>query len=247
MLTKVMHHQEGARHPHDGRLRVPNASMGVDTPRLCLLPAAPPSIVSQIPFTSGPQIPCSQDPCPRPDLYQLSSFRCQCAPPTLRQEGSPLSISPPLPTPSPPAFLLDSPAEELSTPAASAPGLLTSIHVPAPRWPWGSQEQALLGSVAGMGLLPLLPPKARLWPPGPTRFWGSKSSLASQASTMLCSSLCLEHSLCPLSLSLPVPPDLGSPLTVLTPGWVSPSPGRLALQSWGHGCRESVPVWTSIL
>lgn len=242
-----MHHQEGARHPHDGRLRVPNVSVGVDTPRLCLLPAVPPSIVSQIPFTSGPQMPCSQDPRSRPDLYQLSSFRCQCDPPTLRQEGSPLSISPPLPIPSPPAFLLDSPAEESSTPAASAPGLLISILVPASRWPWGSQEQALLGSVAGMGLPPLLPPKPRLWPPGPTRIWGIKSSLASQASMMLCSSLCLEHSLCPLCLSLPVPPDLGSPLAVLTPGWVSPSPGRLALQSRGRGCRESAPVWTSIL
>lgn len=213
MLTKVMYHQEGAWHPHDGRLRVPNVSVGVDTPRLCLLPAAPPSIVSQIPFTSGPQMPCSLDPCPRPDLYQLSSFGCQCAPPILRQEGSPLSISPPLPTASPPAFLLDSPAEESFTPAASAPGLLTSILVPAPRWPWGCQEQAPLGSVAGMGLPPLLPPKPRLWPPGPTWFWGSKSSLASQAPTMLCSSLCLEHSYVhSLSASLFLP--ISAPLSL---------------------------------
>ena len=72
VLTKVMHRQQGAQHPHDGRLRVPNVSVG-----LCLLPGAPPSIVSQIPFISGPQMPCSQDPHPHPDLYQLGSFRCQ--------------------------------------------------------------------------------------------------------------------------------------------------------------------------
>ena len=189
VLTKVMQHQEGAQHPHDGRLRVPNVSVGVDTRRLCLLPGAPPSVVSQIPFTSGPQMPCSRDPHPRPDLSQLGSFRCQCASPTLRQEGSPFSISPPLPTPWLPASLLDSQAEQSSTPAASAPGLLTSVLVPAPQWPWGSQEQAPLGSVAGMGLPPLLPPKPRLWPPGPAGFLGGKSSLASQAPTMLCSSL----------------------------------------------------------